>query len=129
MPHTDQISPLPLPAHSHVAENGWNNKQLTWQDRVRIAQETASALACLHSSNIIHRDLKADNVCLAEVRWPSELRAVHVASLATRAVPLWLMMASVACSCPHYIAPSNRFVPDDCYISTLLFHPPRSLRG
>lgn len=45
-------------------ENPRNQGFLTWPMRMSIAIETASALAYLHASDIIHRDVKTTNILL-----------------------------------------------------------------
>ncbi|KAG2320825.1 hypothetical protein Bca4012_056136 [Brassica carinata] len=51
--------------HLHgETENLRNKCYLTWSMRMSIAIETASALAYLHASDIIHRDVKTANILL-----------------------------------------------------------------
>ncbi|KAK8512928.1 hypothetical protein V6N12_030336 [Hibiscus sabdariffa] len=46
--------------HGDLVQSGW----LTWPIRMNIAIETASALAYLHASDTIHRDVKTNNILL-----------------------------------------------------------------
>ncbi|KAJ8758511.1 hypothetical protein K2173_000232 [Erythroxylum novogranatense] len=48
----------------HLHGDEAKSASLTWFTRMRIAIETASALAYLHASEIIHRDVKTNNILL-----------------------------------------------------------------
>lgn len=48
----------------HLHGNRANSSPLTWPVRLNIAIETASALSYLHATDVIHRDVKTNNILL-----------------------------------------------------------------
>lgn len=41
-----------------------SRRPLSWQDRVKVANEAAKGLLYLHENNIIHRDMTPNNILL-----------------------------------------------------------------
>jgi len=74
--------------------------EMDWPLRLRIAQDVASALAFMHARNIIHRDIKSENL-LVDGKWNIKLCDFGFA----RAIESREKARMTMCGSPYFNAP------------------------
>jgi eukaryotic-like serine/threonine-protein kinase len=84
------------------------------QAAIRIARQTASAVAAVHAKGVVHRDLKPANIFLVQVPGePDFVKVLDFGVSKVRAVQTKLTDASKAIGTPQYMSPEQAGARDE----------------